>query len=77
MSTPVWRAKAAAYAAAVQSAEKVVLTYVVPLLLSDQDAGWGAKIGLFSGGLTVIWIVPIILYWPEVSIQCTRERRSD
>ena len=39
--------------------------YTVPLLLSDQDAGWGVKIGLFFGGLSLLSIPPIYFYFPE------------
>ena len=39
--------------------------YTVPLLLSDQDAGWGVKIGLFFGGLSLISIPPIYIFYPE------------
>lgn len=39
--------------------------YTVPLLLSSQDAGWGQKIGLFFGGLSVLFLVPTYYLYPE------------
>lgn len=34
-------------------------------MLSDQNAGWGQKIGLFFGGITVVFLVPVVLLYPE------------
>ena len=67
MSTPLFRAKTAALIAGVQFAEKIGCYYVVPLILSDQDAGWGAKIGLLCGGLSILMFPLVYLYWPETS----------
>ena len=36
-------------------------------MLSDQKAGWGAKCGLFFGGLTALWFIPVYFFYPEVS----------
>jgi hypothetical protein len=35
------------------------------LLLSDQDAGWGQKIGLFFGGLAFCFLLPCFFLYPE------------
>lgn len=40
-------------------------SYTIPLLLSNQGAGWGQKIGLFFGGLTFAYLVPVLLLFPE------------
>jgi hypothetical protein len=34
-------------------------------MLSNQNAGWGQKIGLFFGGITLIYLIPCILIFPE------------
>lgn len=44
-STPVLRTQTAGIAAIMQSCNGVVFAYCVPLMLSDQYAGWGAKTG--------------------------------
>lgn len=35
-------------------------------MLSEQNAGWGQKIGLFFGGLTAVYLIPCIFFFPEV-----------
>ena len=37
----------------------------MPLLLSNQNAGWGQKIGLFFGGLAALFVVIIFFMFPE------------
>lgn len=39
--------------------------YTVPLMLSNQEAGWGQKTGLFFGGITFAYLVPCIFLYPE------------
>ncbi|KAF0320270.1 MFS hexose transporter [Colletotrichum asianum] len=39
--------------------------YTVPLMLSNQYAGWQQKIGLFFGGVTFIYLIPCVLLYPE------------
>jgi hypothetical protein len=34
-------------------------------MLSNQYAGWGQKIGLFFGGITLLYLIPCILLFPE------------
>lgn len=34
-------------------------------MLSNQNAGWGQKIGLFFGGITLVYLIPCILMFPE------------
>lgn len=45
VSTPALRAKTAAFATVIQSFANVLFNYTVPLMLSDQYAGWGTKVG--------------------------------
>ncbi|KAF5012866.1 hypothetical protein FDECE_1156 [Fusarium decemcellulare] len=65
VSSPLFRAKSTAVASIIQSASGVLFNYTVPLMLSDQNAGWGQKIGLFFGGITVVYLIPVILLYPE------------
>ena len=37
----------------------------MPILLSAQQAGWGQKIGLFFGGLAILWWIPLYFLFPE------------
>jgi len=67
ITTPLLRAKSAGIVALIHGASKILWNYTVPQMLSPQKAGWGAKIGLFFGGLTTIWFIPVYLYYPEVS----------
>lgn len=34
-------------------------------MLSDQNAGWGQKIGFFFGGISILYLVPVFLMFPE------------
>lgn len=34
-------------------------------MLSNQNAGWGQKIGLFFGGITLVYLIPCIFMFPE------------
>jgi hypothetical protein len=34
-------------------------------MLSNQNAGWGQKTGLFFGGTTALYLIPCILLFPE------------
>ena len=42
-------------------------SYTVPYMLSDQYAGWGAKIGFFFGGMAAAFWIPCYFLYPEVS----------
>lgn len=44
-STPVLRTQTAGIAAVLQSFSSVLSNYIVPLMISDQYAGWGIKTG--------------------------------
>jgi hypothetical protein len=35
-------------------------------MLSNQGANWGQKTGLFFGGITMLYLVPVVLLFPEV-----------
>ena len=59
------RAKTATFGTFVNASLNLVFSYTVPLLLSDQDAGWGVKIGLLFGGLSFAWLVPVYFLYPE------------
>ncbi|KAH7363304.1 general substrate transporter [Plectosphaerella cucumerina] len=65
ISSPLFRAKSAAMASMIQGASGVVFNYTVPLMLSNQNAGWGQKIGLFFGGISVVYLIPVVLLYPE------------
>ncbi|PNH46429.1 hypothetical protein VD0004_g1647 [Verticillium dahliae] len=65
VSSPLFRAKTTALASIIQSASGVLFYYTVPLMLSNQNAGWGQKIGLFFGGISVIYIIPVFFMFPE------------
>ena len=39
--------------------------YTVPLMLSNQNAGWGQKTGLFFAGITALYLIPCIWLFPE------------
>jgi len=34
-------------------------------MLSDQNAGWGQKTGLFFAGTTALYLIPCIFLFPE------------
>lgn len=42
-----------------------IQSYTIPLLLSDQGAGWGQKIGLFFGGISFAYLIPVVFLFPE------------
>ncbi|WVW83142.1 hypothetical protein I302_105160 [Kwoniella bestiolae CBS 10118] len=65
VSSAKLRAKTASFGVLVNSLIGLVFNYTVPLLLSDQDAGWGQKIGIFFGGLSLLFLVPIFFFYPE------------
>ncbi|KAF5559111.1 general substrate transporter [Fusarium phyllophilum] len=49
----------------IQYATGILFNYTVPLMLSNQNAGWGQKIGLFFGGIILVYLIPCILMFPE------------
>ncbi|KAH7349636.1 general substrate transporter [Plectosphaerella cucumerina] len=65
VSTPELRAKSTAVAAIIQSCSGVLFSYTVPLMLSNQGAGWGQKIGFFFAGVTFLFLIPVIFFFPE------------
>jgi hypothetical protein len=34
-------------------------------MLTNQYAGWGQKIGIFFGGITILYLIPCVLWFPE------------
>ncbi|TLD07945.1 hypothetical protein PspLS_12172 [Pyricularia sp. CBS 133598] len=65
ISSPKLRAKTASLAVMVQYLTGILFNYTTPLMLSAQYAGWGQKIGLFFGGLTLLYLIPCVLLFPE------------
>ncbi|KAH6714816.1 general substrate transporter [Leptodontidium sp. MPI-SDFR-AT-0119] len=65
LSTPMLRAKATSIAAIIQTLTGILFTYTVPLMLSDQQAGWGQKTGLFFSGITYLFLIVCIFLFPE------------
>ncbi|KAM0335047.1 hypothetical protein ACHAQA_000081 [Verticillium albo-atrum] len=65
ISTPVLRAKTTSVAVTIQYLSGVLFNYTVPLMLSNQYAGWGQKTGLFFGGATLLYLIPCVLLYPE------------
>ncbi|KAF9874256.1 MFS hexose transporter [Colletotrichum karsti] len=65
VSSPLLRAKTTAIAAVIQALSGLVFNYTVPLMLSNQHAGWGQKIGLFFGGISLVYLIPCALLFPE------------
>jgi MFS family permease len=65
MSTPTLRTQTAGVAALMQSCVNVLFNYTVPLMLSAQYAGWGAKIGLFFGPLAALSVIALFFLFPE------------
>ncbi|RFN47645.1 maltose permease mal31 [Fusarium flagelliforme] len=65
ISSPSLRAKTTSIAVTIQYATGILFNYTVPLMLSNQNAGWGQKIGLFFGGITLVYLIPCILTFPE------------
>ncbi|KAH7039567.1 general substrate transporter [Microdochium trichocladiopsis] len=65
ISSPSVRAKTTSIAVTVQYLTGILFNYTVPLMLSNQYAGWGTKIGFFFAGLSGLMLVPIIFFYPE------------
>ncbi|KAL2849592.1 general substrate transporter [Aspergillus pseudoustus] len=65
ISSPSLRAKTTSFAVTIQYLTGILFNYCVPRMLSNQHAGWGQKIGLFFGGLTLLYLTPCILLFPE------------
>ncbi|KAM5341255.1 hypothetical protein ACJ41O_015364 [Fusarium nematophilum] len=65
LSTPSLRAKTTSIAVTIQYLTGILFNYCVPLMLSNQYAGWGQKIGLFFGGITLLYLIPCVLLFPE------------
>ncbi|KAH6876392.1 general substrate transporter [Thelonectria olida] len=65
LSTPSLRAKTTSIAVTIQYLTGILFNYTVPLMLSNQNAGWGQKIGLFFGGITLLYLIPVVLLFPE------------
>lgn len=42
-------------------------------MLSDQGAGWGQKIGLFFGGISAVYLIPVVLMFPETKRRTYQE----
>ncbi|KAH7143442.1 general substrate transporter [Dactylonectria macrodidyma] len=59
------RAKTTSIAVTIQYLTGILFNYCVPLMLSNQYAGWGQKIGLFFAGITFLYLIPCILLFPE------------
>ncbi|KAH7385141.1 general substrate transporter [Cadophora sp. MPI-SDFR-AT-0126] len=64
-SSPRLRAKTTAIAVTIQYCTGILFSYTVPLMLSNQDAGWGQKTGLFFGGTTAVYLIPCFFLFPE------------
>ncbi|KAH3904725.1 hypothetical protein HBI56_213670 [Parastagonospora nodorum] len=64
-SSPELRAKTTSIAVTIQYLTGILFSYTVPLMLSNQNAGWGQKTGLFFGGTTALYLIPCILLFPE------------
>ncbi|KAG7149040.1 High-affinity hexose transporter ght4 like protein [Verticillium longisporum] len=73
VSSPLFRAKTTALASIIQSASGVLFNYTVPLMLSNQNAGWGQKIGLFFGGISVVYMIPVFFMFPETKSRTYQE----
>ncbi|KAH8885823.1 general substrate transporter [Thozetella sp. PMI_491] len=65
ISSPTVRAKTTSIAVTIQYLSGILFSYTVPLMLSNQNANWGQKTGLFFGGVTLLYLVPVILMYPE------------
>ncbi|KAF5521898.1 Major facilitator-type transporter ecdC [Colletotrichum aenigma] len=65
VSSPKLRAKTTSLAVTVQYITGIIFNYTVPLMLSNQYAGWQQKIGLFFGGITFVYLIPCVLLYPE------------
>ncbi|ORY27114.1 general substrate transporter [Naematelia encephala] len=67
------RAKTTAFGVLINSFVGLAFGYCTPLLLSAQYAGWGQKIGLFFGGLSVLYWLPCYFLYPETKGQSYAE----
>ncbi|KAF5006850.1 hypothetical protein FDECE_6797 [Fusarium decemcellulare] len=65
ISSPSLRAKTTSIAVTIQYLTGILFNYCVPLMLSNQYAGWGQKIGLFFGGITLVYLIPCVMLFPE------------
>ncbi|KAK7424418.1 hypothetical protein QQX98_000383 [Neonectria punicea] len=63
--SPSLRAKTTSIAVTSQYLTGILFNYCVLLMLSNQYAGWGQKIGLFFGGITLLYLIPCVLLFPE------------
>lgn len=52
-------------AVTVQYLTGILFNYTVPLMLSNQNAGWGQKTGLFFAGTTAVYLIPCFFLFPE------------
>ncbi|KAH7073250.1 general substrate transporter [Paraphoma chrysanthemicola] len=64
-SSPELRAKTTSIAVTVQYLTGILFSYTTPLMLSNQNAGWGQKTGLFFAGTTALYLIPCVLLFPE------------
>ncbi|KAH7114282.1 general substrate transporter [Dendryphion nanum] len=64
-SSPRLRAKTTSVAVTIQYLTGILFNYTVPLMLSNQNAGWGQKVGLFFGGTTALYLIPCVFLFPE------------
>ncbi|KAJ0333721.1 hypothetical protein COL922a_010672 [Colletotrichum nupharicola] len=65
VSSPQLRAKTTSLAVTVQYVTGIIFNYTVPLMLSNQYAGWQQNISLFFGGVTFVYLIPCVLLYPE------------
>ncbi|KAF6805037.1 sugar transporter [Colletotrichum musicola] len=65
VSSPKLRAKTTSLAVTAQYITGIIFNYTVPLMLSNQYAGWEQKIGLFFGGVTFVYLIPCVFLYPE------------
>ncbi|KXJ89300.1 general substrate transporter [Microdochium bolleyi] len=65
ISSPSVRAKTTSIAVTIQYLTGILFSYTVPLMLSNQYANWGTKIGFFFAGLTALMTIPVIFFYPE------------
>jgi SP family general alpha glucoside:H+ symporter-like MFS transporter len=64
-ATPRLRAKTNSFAQAIGGMFGLIFSYTVPLMLSDQQLGWGVKTGYFFAGTAMIGAVLIWFIMPE------------
>ncbi|KAG8353791.1 hypothetical protein FVEN_g8176 [Fusarium venenatum] len=73
ISSPSLRTTTTLIAVTIPYATGILFNYTVPLMLSNQNAGWGQKIGLFFGGITLVYLIPCFLMFPETNSRTYRE----